>query len=83
MIRIFNKVSLKKSFTKDYLDQSISESLFSYKFFKAYVERNIESQRTYFNNPSIPIIYPTSGLKTEPLGSIFIPLTITEVTNYE
>jgi len=53
------------------------------KLFEAYNKQNIESQQTYFNNPSIPIIYSTSGLSTEPLGSIFIPLTITEVRDCE
>ena len=47
----------------------------------AYAKRNRESRSIVFNNPAVPIIYPASGLQVEPLDSILIPLTITEVQN--
>ena len=47
----------------------------------AYAKRNWVSRLIVFNNPAVPIIYPSSGLQVEPLGSILIPLTITEVHN--
>ena len=45
----------------------------------SFAKRNHESRSLIFNNPTVPIIYPASGLQVEPLQSIFIPLTITEV----
>ena len=45
----------------------------------SFAKRNYESRSLIFNNPTVPIIYPASGLQVEPLQSIFIPLTITEV----
>lgn len=49
----------------------------------AYGKRNRESRSVLFNKPAVPIIYPASGLQVEPLDSILIPLTITEVNNLE
>ena len=49
----------------------------------AFIKRNRVSRSIIFNNPTVPIIYPTSGLEVEPLGSILIPLTLTEVNNYQ
>ena len=45
----------------------------------SFAKRNHESRSLIFNNPTVPIIYPASGLQVEPLQSIFIPITITEV----
>ena len=45
----------------------------------SFAKRNRESRSVIFNNPAVPIIYPASGLQVEPLDSIFIALTITEV----
>jgi len=49
----------------------------------AFIKRNRVSRSIIFSNPMVPIIYPTSGLEVEPLGSILIPLTLTEVNNYK
>ena len=45
----------------------------------SFAKRNRESQNLIFNNPTVPIIYPASGLQVEPHDSIFIPLKIIEV----
>ena len=45
----------------------------------SFAKRNRESRNLIFNNPTVPIIYPASGLQVEPHDSIFIPLKITEV----
>merc|ERR1712131_44693 len=40
-------------------------------------KRNWESKTILFNNPSIPVIYPTSGLEVEPNGVIInVPIKI-------
>ena len=47
----------------------------------AFGKRNRESRSVIFSNPAVPIIFPASGLRVEPLTSLNIPLTITKV-NY-
>ena len=51
-------------------------------FLKEFQKRNWESKTILFNNPSIPVIYPTSGLEVEPNGVIInIPIKIIKVSD--
>jgi len=47
---------------------------------QSFAKRNRESRSLILNNPTVPIIYPASGLQVEPHDSTFIPLTLTEVS---
>ena len=51
-------------------------------FLKEFQKRNWKSKSILFNNPSIPVIYPTSGLEVEPNGVIInVPIKIIKVSD--
>ena len=54
--------------------------IFSDLFFQNFQKQNWESKSVLFNDPSVPVIYPTSGLRVEPDEVLKVPIKITKVS---
>ena len=49
-------------------------------FFQNFEKQNWESKSVLFNNPSVPVIYPSSGLRVEPDEVLKVPIKIIKVS---
>ena len=52
---------------------------FFYKYSQKFQKQNWESKSVLFNDPSVPVTYPTSGLRVEPDEVLKVPIKITKV----
>ena len=73
------KSGLKKIRPVEKRREIANQCIFSYEYSQKFQKQNWESKSVLFNDPSVPVTYPTSGLRVEPDEVLKVPIKITKV----